>query len=266
MFFNRAFAFYVVVVMLMSGLAAIFAWEPEYAYMPPEEKVLRAKTAAKARSASRKKVYDLSGNVTDLSKRQNMYTLRKHENGSVLGERTGLIDESFLSLGRETFYKETFGNEVFLTDIMGIIDGPLTVTNIMKAIIQLRGRGTDNLRVEIAKDVNIGGKTFKKGQRIDTGIDVPKGAWAPLGMPVKLSEGRVKVGISCAVCHATVDSRTMKVVEGAPNRDLNAGLLMALASNSTAYFTHTDVDDLAEHLKDMKRSHSLVSICLRRTV
>lgn len=100
------------------------------------------------------------------------------------------------------FYAETFGNEVFLTDILGIVDGPFTIPNLMKAIVELGGKGTTNLRVELAKEVTIGGKTYKKGDKIDTGIDVPKGAYAPLGMPVKFSEGRLKVGITCAACHA----------------------------------------------------------------
>jgi hypothetical protein len=90
--------------------------------------------------------------------------------------------------------------------------------------------------------VTVGGKTFKKGTMIDTGIDVPKGAYMPLGMPVKFSEGRLKVGISCAACHATVDRESKKVVEGASNWDLNQGLLMALATNSAAYFTHTQLN------------------------
>jgi hypothetical protein len=174
----------------------------------------------------------------------------------VLQAYEGVHDESndpFLRLGRETFYKETFGNEVFLTDIMGMMNGALTIPSMAKAIIKLRGKGTTNLRVELTKDVVIGGKSFKKGQVIDTGIDVPKGAFTPLGMPVKLSEGRIKVGISCIACHGTVDRETRLVVEGAPNRDLNAGLLMALATNSSAYFTHSDVAHLSKYLGDLNR-------------
>ncbi len=158
------------------------------------------------------------------------------------------IHPDMFELGREVFYRETFGNEVFLTDIMGILDGPLTAANIMKAIIALRGEGTTNLRVELAETVTIGDTTYKKGTKIDTGLDVPRGAYVPLGMPVTFSNGRIKAGISCAACHATVDPHTNKVVEGAPNADLNAGLLMALATNSTAYFTHTDVKSLQKYL------------------
>lgn len=44
------------------------------------------------------------------------------------------------------FYKESFDNEIFLTDVVGILDGPLLVTNVVKAVLALRGKGTTNLR------------------------------------------------------------------------------------------------------------------------
>ncbi|KHF40853.1 electron transporter [Halalkalibacter okhensis] len=152
------------------------------------------------------------------------------------------VDEEFVQEGRNLFYEETFNNEEFITDVLGILEGPLSVINIGKAVLKARGEGTTNLKVELAEDAVIGGKSFKKGQTIETGLDVPKGAFAPLGMPMKFSDGRLKAGISCAACHATVDRETGKVIEGAPNADFNAGLMMALATNSTAYFTNTDVD------------------------
>lgn len=163
------------------------------------------------------------------------------------------VDKQLLQLGREVFYKETFGNEVFLTDIMGIVNGPLTMTNIAKAIIALKGKGTTNLQVELAKDITIGNRTYKKGEKIDTGIDVPKGSLLPLGMPVVWDHGKLRIGISCAACHATVDPKTKKVVEGAPNNDLNAGLLMALATNSAAYFTHADIKSLKNYIRSVDR-------------
>lgn len=152
------------------------------------------------------------------------------------------------------FYKETFGNEVFLTDIMGIVNGPLTMMNIAKAVISLKGKGTTNLQVELAEDVTIGGRTYKKGEKIDTGIDVPKGSYLPLGMPVVWDHGKLRIGISCAACHATVDPKTKKVVEGAPNNDLNAGLIMALATNSAAYFTHADIKSLKRYIRSVDRT------------
>ncbi|WML50395.1 hypothetical protein RCG23_12115 [Neobacillus sp. PS3-34] len=44
------------------------------------------------------------------------------------------IDQALLDLGRKSFYEETFGNEVFLSDILGVFNGPLTIENFQKAI------------------------------------------------------------------------------------------------------------------------------------
>ncbi|MFD2626512.1 electron transport protein [Salibacterium salarium] len=163
------------------------------------------------------------------------------------------IDQDLLDLGREVFYKETFGNEVFLTDIMGILDGPLSIWNIAKASFALKGKGTNNLQVELAQTITIDDKTFEKGEKIDTGLAVPKGGMMPIGMPLTVEKGRVKAGITCAACHARVDERNGKIVEGATNTNLNVGLLMALASNSAAYFTHTEKENIEKYVSSSSR-------------
>lgn len=164
-------------------IAAVFltlrCLEPEYAYMPPKEKVISKE--------NRTNGYDMWG--TFVSNKDADRLRVSSQKGAVK------VDDRLHHLGRDVFYKETFGNEVFLTDILGLLDGPITVTNMTKAIAALKGKGTTNLRVELAKTVKIGGKTFKKGEMIDTGIDVPKGAFAPLGMPFKYSDGKIKAGI-----------------------------------------------------------------------
>ena len=158
------------------------------------------------------------------------------------------IDEETLRLGREAFYKETFNNEIFLSDIVGILDGPLRITNVTKAILALKGGGTTNLRVEVPETVVVGGRKFEKGSYFDTGLDVPRGTIVPLGMAISISGWKIRAGITCAACHATVDPETKKVIEGAPHGDLNAGLLIALGTNSAAYFMHTDVHPLAANI------------------
>jgi hypothetical protein len=47
--------------------------------------------------------------------------------------------------------------------------------------------------------------------------------------------GRLVVGITCALCHATLDPHTLQVVEGCMNNDFNGGLMLALATNFAAY-------------------------------
>jgi hypothetical protein len=231
---------FVPVLLLGIGYILVHWLEFEYAYMPSANKVMNP-SAVKALKTKGVRYYDLWGRSLSATDGR-----EAPKSGAVE------VNEKLLKLGRQALYKETFGNEVFMSDILGIVDGPLTTPNLAKAVFGLRGKGTTNLRVELAKDFTIGEHKYHKGDKIDTGIDVPKGAYAPLGMPVKYDEGRLKVGISCMACHATVDSNTKRVIEGAPNADLNAGLLLALGSNSAAYFTHTDIANVRRYLDDIK--------------
>jgi len=150
-------------------------------------------------------------------------------------------DEETVEFGRRAFYGETFGNEHFLMDIMGLLDGPLTIRGILKATAALKGEGTTNLQVKAEKDAVIGGKTIRKGDIIDTGLDVAKGSYVPLGLKVTMDKGKVRVGVGCIACHAVYDPKSGKVIEGPPNIDLNVGQILAMAENSAAFFTHTGV-------------------------
>jgi hypothetical protein len=239
---------YSLIAVIIVGGVTLYVAEPEYAYTPPLKKVLPSDNRAEDGDK-----IDLWGQTLSTDDPQLLNTTEGRSK-TTPGNGAIQVDDKLIELGRKSFYEETFGNEVFMTDIMGVVDGPFTIPNVMKAIVKLKGEGTTNLRVELTETTKIGDKTFKKGEKINTGLDVPKGSYTPLGMPVKFSEGRVKVGISCAACHATVDRDTKQVIEGAPNNDLNAGLLMALATNSTAYFTHTDIKGLRNYIKDVDRT------------
>ena len=153
------------------------------------------------------------------------------------------IDPAMVERGRQAFYQETFGNEVFLTDVMGMLDGGLTPAEVALAVARLGGAGTTNLQVAMARDVRVGDRVYRKGELVPTGLDVPKGGAFIIGIKTFSDRGHLRMGITCALCHAAVDPGTGKVVEGAPNTDLNAGLLMALAKNSSAYFMHASVPE-----------------------
>ncbi|MDH6636190.1 UNVERIFIED_ORG: hypothetical protein M2438_001365 [Methylobacterium sp. SuP10 SLI 274] len=163
------------------------------------------------------------------------------------------IDDALVKRGREAFYRETFGNEVFLSDVMGMLDGGLTPFEVARAILMLGGAGTTNLKVRMARDVTVGDRVWKTGELVSTGLDVPRGSPFILGIRTFYDRGHLRMGITCALCHTAVDPQSGKVVEGAPNTDLNAGLLMALASNATAYFMHGSADPSA-HPGDPARS------------
>src|SRR5690606_40683073 len=63
------------------------------------------------------------------------------------------ITERLVADGRAAFYEETFGNELFLTDVLGILDGGISPWSIARASIGLGGRGTHDLRVRLRSDV-----------------------------------------------------------------------------------------------------------------
>ncbi|WP_438444624.1 electron transport protein [Gorillibacterium sp. sgz5001074] len=216
--FRILFGLYLFVAAVALGAAVWLSSGPEYVYRPSDDKVLNPERGGSVRAASE-------------------------------GDESG--DPA---LGKTSFYGSTFGNEVFFTDIMGLFDGPFTLPNVIQAVVGLRGQGTDNLKVKAAKTATIAGQTIHEGDLIETGLDVPKGAAAPLGVRIKYADGRLKAGISCLVCHATVDDRTGKVALGVPNRDLNVGYLLAMATNTSAYFTHTQISTLQTYMRDLTRT------------
>ena len=123
----------IIFLLLLIGGGFFFNTNVEYAFLPKKGDVVKydpnnqtgTDIWGKWISAETEKLETLSADGTDMS------VSAKH--GAIV------VDKQLLQLGREVFYKETFGNEVFLTDIMGIVNGPLTMTNIAKAIIALKG-------------------------------------------------------------------------------------------------------------------------------
>ncbi len=112
---------------------------------------------------------------------------------------------------------------------MGMLDGGITPFEVVRAVAALKGAATNNLEVPLARDVTIGNRTYRKGEMVPTGLDVPKGGAFIVGIKSFYDRGHLRMGITCALCHAAVDPASGKVIEGAPNADLNAGLLMALS-------------------------------------
>lgn len=185
--------------------------------------------------------YDVLGQV--VTKDEAASLLQTDAGKEFLSPKNGAVEinKDLIQLGRETFYKETFGNEVFLTDVTGILNGPLNIGNLTKAILALKGGHTTNLQVEMDRDMRVGNRDFKKGDIINTGLDVPTGSLFPVGVVANINNGKVRVGITCASCHARVDDEG-KIIEGAPNNDLDTGTILALASNSAAWFRQTGVN------------------------
>jgi mono/diheme cytochrome c family protein len=212
---KRKFIFPFIIIFLIIGILLVRFNTYEFSYIPPDEKIVNK-------------------------------TLSYNELKKV-GTKDEVGKENLMKLGKESFFTESFGNELFFTDVMGLINGPFTIGNISKAIIKLGGKGTSNLRVEAAEDFQAGNVSIKKGDLIDTGLDVARGSYVPIGIKIFLDKGKPKVGVACASCHASVD-KNGNVIAGSPNTDFNIGLILAMSTNSAGYFTHTEMRGLEEFI------------------
>ncbi|MDP8964990.1 MAG: hypothetical protein M3O33_13625 [Cyanobacteriota bacterium] len=186
--------------------------------------------------------YDVLGYVVDKEKAATL--LQTEEGRKQLAPENGAVavTEDLINLGRKAFYSETFKDQVFQTDVVGALSGPINPVTMTKAIARLGGKPTTNLQIPIDEDVTIGGRTFTAGTLLNTGMDVPAGSLLPLGMRPSIEQGKLRVGVTCALCHVAVDSNTGRVMEGAPNNDLDSGLVLAFATNSAAMFRQTSVN------------------------
>jgi hypothetical protein len=186
--------------------------------------------------------YDVLGNV--VSAKEANQLLETEAGRERLSPEQGAVQvtDDLIHLGRDAFYRETFGNERFITDVVGALNGPINLVTLTKAIASLGGKFTSNLQIPVDQDVTIGGREFKAGSVLNTGLDVPARSLLPLGMRTSIAQGKVRVGLTCAACHATLDRQTGRILEGAPNNDLDTGLILAFASNSAAMFRHTGVN------------------------
>ncbi|HEY8378823.1 MAG TPA: hypothetical protein VIK91_20165, partial [Nannocystis sp.] len=175
---------------------------------------------------------------------------RSGERAALNPEAAAIEEPDTLRRGRAAFYADDFGNHEFFSDVLGLFDGPIDAWSLARSLIALRGAGTTSLPVELTEDIVVGDRTYKRGSVVHTGLDVAAGAYLPLGVVVHVSRFRVRFGITCALCHSTVDPETKQVIHGAANSDLEIGLLLALARNSAAYRAHTDVAPAPTDLED----------------
>jgi cytochrome c len=143
--------------------------------------------------------------------------------------RSGVNDAAGNSAGKDVFRSDTFGNEVFWTDTLRMQEA------ISKAVDP-----TTALSVGLKVDSEV----LPPGilQKVD--LKSPATTVALLKMnavvgvkgTVETKDGKdtlTRVGITCALCHSTVDDSVMpgigKRLDGWPNRTLNPGAIIALS-------------------------------------
>lgn len=159
-------------------------------------------------------------------------------------QRLGMvrITNSLVDRGRTIFRSEEIGDQFGLQNVLGFRSGLFAfLPEITSAVLALNGQPTTNLVITLKKDVTLGGQTLRKGTQVPTGFDVEAGALLPAGI-------RLDGNITCALCHAAVDPTSGELVDGPPNGDVNAALLVAAATNSAAGFARLAVDPFLPEL------------------
>jgi hypothetical protein len=149
--------------------------------------------------------------------------------------------ENMMEEGREIFRNDTFGDEAFWGDML----------QLHKAIsgAQLGGIGSGvSPRTALSVGLKVDSDAMPRSlvNRITRGrvnLDDPATTVALLNLDAVVGvkgffnqDGSLRsIGISCAICHSTVDDSVApgigKRLDGWPNRDLNIGAIVGLAPN-----------------------------------
>lgn len=181
-------------------------------------------------------------------------------------------DATAIAFGRHILADETFGNEVYWTQILGLLNGKVEVNGqdvaILPVILQaidgldgvpgnlFTGNGgafTQNLILKLPENTTLDGAIKLPSGDFATGLQVAKGSPIPLGVvPVPVSKDtpgalnpskvdanypdqNFNFGVSCSLCHEIVLKDGSRL-PGMANTKLQIGAIFALASNSSALF------------------------------
>lgn len=147
------------------------------------------------------------------------------------------ITEDLIDQGEKIFFERKIGDTFGLQGVFGFGTGLQTVfPELGAAIAALGGEPTNNVVLQLQKEISLGGWTYPAGAPVPTGLDVPRNGSFPIGLT---PEGN----ITCAICHVT-QSPAGDRLDGVPNGDLNIPLLVALAPNSAAAFARLNINPL----------------------
>jgi mono/diheme cytochrome c family protein len=142
--------------------------------------------------------------------------------------------QAAISEGQRIFRFETFDDEVFWTDkarMHEVVQQSLSATMALKVGLKV---DADSIPPDVAAAIK-GGKVDLESP--STTVTLLKlNAVVGLKGTVKTVDGKeslVRLGITCALCHSTVDNSFLPGIghrqDGWPNRDLNIGAIIALS-------------------------------------
>jgi mono/diheme cytochrome c family protein len=137
--------------------------------------------------------------------------------------------------GKQTFRFETFGDEKFWTDTLHMNEVVQTVDPTTALAVGLKV-DADTLPPDVLQAIREGKVNL---QDPATTVALLKlGAVVGVKATVDSSGKVTRFGITCALCHSTVDDRIAKGIgsrlDGWPNLDLNPGAIIALSPALTA--------------------------------
>jgi len=151
-----------------------------------------------------------------------------------------VVDTAFLDQGKNIFRFDTFGDETTWTDTLKmnqVIEAAVDPTTALAVGLKV---DADALPQSVVDGISNGSISLKDPQTtlalisLDAVVGIKGTVATDAGGKMTLT----RVGITCALCHSTVDNSFApgigKRLDGWPNRDLNPGAIIALSPALTA--------------------------------
>jgi hypothetical protein len=134
------------------------------------------------------------------------------------------LDPVLVAEGRQIFRHDTFGNETYWTDTLRLNEAVETVDPVTALTVGLKV-DADAVPPEVLANADL---TDPATTVALLSMD------AVIGVRAQVDGGKItRLGITCALCHSTVDNSVMEGVgrrlDGWPNRDLDVGAIVALS-------------------------------------
>ena len=143
-------------------------------------------------------------------------------------------DAALVASGKDVFRFETFGDEAKWTDTLRMHEVIASSVDPATALAVGLKVDVEALPTEVQQGIRSGSIDLKSPQTTVTLLKL--GAVVGVVGKVETVAGKdqlTRVGITCALCHSTVDDSLAKGIgkrlDGWPNRDLNPGAIIALS-------------------------------------
>ncbi|MGQ0714790.1 MAG: hypothetical protein ACT4PJ_13825 [Gemmatimonadaceae bacterium] len=146
------------------------------------------------------------------------------------------LDPALVAQGKTIFRFDTFGDETFWTDTLRLHEVIRTSVSPRTALSVGLKVDADTLPAQVKADLQAGRINLDDPAVTVTLLKL--GAVVGVIGQVDANNTLTRVGVTCAICHSTVDNSFAAGIgsrlDGWPNRDLNPGAIIALSPALTA--------------------------------